>query len=170
MSQRATITDLREFHDDVDRATTALELRHATRLTCTRGCSKCCVDELTVFEAEAERIRETHPELLRDGTPRAPGACAFLDDEGACRIYEDRPYVCRTQGLPLRWTERADDTVLEYRDICPLNDDRSDPIEALDERDCWTIGPWESRLLTLESRRSSGQVSRVPLRDLFHKK
>ena len=45
------------------------------------------------------------PEVLRS-EPHPPGACAMLDADGACRVYAARPYVCRTQGLPLRWAER----------------------------------------------------------------
>ncbi|MFA6957655.1 MAG: YkgJ family cysteine cluster protein [Thermoanaerobaculia bacterium] len=29
-------------------------------------------------------------------------ACPALDDDGACRIYENRPLMCRTFGLPIR--------------------------------------------------------------------
>src|SRR5262245_46152814 len=95
--------ELRALHDEVDARAAALAQRHAGRLRCGRGCSACCVDELTVFEVEAERIRRAHTDLLVSGEPHAAGACAFLDAHGACRIYADRPYVCRTQGLPLRW-------------------------------------------------------------------
>lgn len=41
--------------------------------------------------------------------------CPALDARGACRIYEHRPLVCRTFGLPLR---NADEYI---GDICDLN-------------------------------------------------
>ena len=41
--------------------------------------------------------------------------CPALDGDGACRIYEHRPLVCRTFGLPLR---NADEYI---GDICDLN-------------------------------------------------
>ncbi|MBK7707050.1 MAG: hypothetical protein IPJ30_15135 [Acidobacteria bacterium] len=53
--------------------------------------------------------------------PHTRGACAFLDQD-ACRIYPDRPYVHRTQGLPLRWIEDDLEEAFKYRDICPLNE------------------------------------------------
>ena len=116
---------------------------------------------------EAERIRRQNPRLLAEGTPHKEGACAFLDGEGACRIYQDRPYVCRTQGLPLRWLEPdTKDGVLEYRDICPLNEE-GPSLESLDEGDCWTLGPMEGRLAALQEAWSAGRLERVPLRDLF---
>ncbi len=32
----------------------------------------------------------------------AQAPCPFLDGKGACRIYEDRPLVCRMMGMPMR--------------------------------------------------------------------
>ena len=99
----ALLQYLAQLYHEVDEAARRLEAVHADRLQCRRGCSSCCVDTLTVFEVEAENIRRHQGELLRAETPHAAGACAFLGETGACRIYEHRPYVCRTQGLPLRW-------------------------------------------------------------------
>ncbi len=97
------------------------------------------------------------------------GKCAFLNDEGACRIYEDRPYVCRTQGYPLRWIEDSSDgTSSEMRDLCPLNE-KGKPIVELPEEDCWTIGPFEEELQGLQISRDGGKMIRVSLRDLFKK-
>jgi hypothetical protein len=158
---------LEALHAEVDRAAGVLAERHRERLRCGRGCHACCVDGLSVFEVEAERIRGAHPELLRSGRPHAPGACAFLGDAGECRIYPDRPYVCRTQGLPLRWIEQGPPgEIVERRDICPLND-AGEPLEALAPGDCWTLGPVEDRLRRLQESRDGGTGRRVALRDLF---
>lgn len=162
-------------HADVDRAVRRLTVLHAERLRCARGCHDCCVDDLTVFQIEADRIRAHHAELLAVGAPHPEGACAFLDAEGACRVYEQRPYVCRTQGLPLRWIDEVDGELAELRDICPLNDG-GEPIEALPEDACWELGPIEERLGRVEveqgdaaagSGGSSRVRVRVRLRDLF---
>ena len=149
----------------MDRDADRLARHHAQRLHCRKGCSGCCVDGITVFEVEADRIRRNHADLLAAGEPHRAGACAFLDDESACRIYEDRPYVCRTQGLPLRWFDEVDGERVEYRDICPLNEE-GPPLEELPAAECWTIGPAESRLAELQSR-ADRTGSRVELRDLF---
>jgi hypothetical protein len=142
------------------------ERQHRERLQCRRGCSACCVDDLTVFEIEATRIRHAFPELLANGEPRAPGACAFLDEHGACRVYAARPYVCRTQGLPLRWIDDDDDGALvERRDICELNDPGPALVELKAEQ-CWTIGPAEAKLATLQQQHF-GDLERVGLRALF---
>ncbi len=156
---------LRLLHRQIDDDAGRLERVHAERLRCRRGCNDCCVDEITVFAVEADRIRERHPELLASGTPHAVGACAFLDHEGACRIYEDRPYVCRTQGLPLRWLDEDRGQTVELRDICPLNEE-GPAIETLAEEACWTLGPYEGRLAALQAETGAG-MERVPLRSLF---
>jgi hypothetical protein len=153
---------LEDLHDDVDRRATALAARHAARMQCRRGCFDCCVDGITVFAVEAARIREGAGDLLATGDPHPAGRCAFIGSEGECRIYALRPYVCRTQGLPLRWID--DEAQAEYRDICPLND-AGTPVEELDADDCWTLGETEARLAAL-----NGTSSRVALRDLFRKR
>ena len=159
----------RRIHSQVDRKGSGLIARNRARLHCKVGCAACCVDGITVFELEADRIRVMHPELLRAGQPHLAGACALLDETGACRVYADRPYVCRTQGLPLRWIDRGPDGVgeAEYRDICPLNELALEPIEALARTDCWSIGPVEEALRALQASLDGGAERRVALRDLF---
>jgi hypothetical protein len=119
-----------------------------------------------VLEVEAERIVREHAELVEHGAPHAPGACAFLDSDGACRIYASRPYVCRTQGLPLRWLEEDEDgEIVEQRDICPLNAE-GPALETLADDACWTLGPHEEQLILLQER-SGRRLVRIALRDLF---
>jgi Fe-S-cluster containining protein len=156
------------LHAEVDAAASALARVHVSRLRCGRGCSACCVDDLSVFEVEAERIRSAHAELLETGTPAPTGGCAFLDAEGGCRVYAERPYVCRTQGLPLRWLEEREEggEIVERRDICELNLE-GPPLESLPAATLWQLGPFEQRLATLQHRVDGGQGRRVALRSLF---
>jgi hypothetical protein len=158
-----TESPLDALRREVDAEALRLARLHGARLACRRGCSGCCVDGLTVFAVEAERIRERHAALLANGRPHPPGACAFLDDAGACRIYADRPYVCRTQGLPLRWVEPA--LEVERRDICPLNEP-GPPLTELPADACFELGPAEARLARLQAE-TGAPGRRVALRDLF---
>ena len=154
------------LHDVVDELVRPIVASHGARLQCRSGCHDCCSDGLTVFAVEAAVIARHHGELLREGAPHAEGGCAFLDDAGACRIYEQRPYVCRTQGLPLRWLEQDDDGPAEVRDICPLNAEGA-PLEELTAEECWTLGPFEERLALRQSAIDGGTGQRVALRSLF---
>lgn len=156
-----------ELYQEVDRRAEELFFIHSTRLMCRTGCCSCCVDDLTVFEVEAENIKRFYSELLCSAMPHVAGACAFLDDRGGCRIYAQRPYVCRTQGLPLRWIEEMDEeNIVEMRDICPMND-AGDAIETLPASSCWTIGPVEEKLTMLQFELGGDQLRRVLLRTLF---
>ncbi len=165
------------LHVAVDQAADRLVAVHGARLNCHQGCADCCRDELTVFEIEAAVIVARCGPVLQQA-PHPAGGCAFLDPAGACRIYAHRPYVCRTQGLPLRWIEQvlAEDgalEVLEYRDICPLNDEGEVPIELLPPEVIWTVGPVEEQLADLQAGidsaagQEAGPGSRVALRALF---
>jgi len=164
---------IEQFYREVDARAAAVVQTLGRRLKCRRGCCSCCVDNLTVFEVEAENIHRRHLPLLQSDTPHPPGGCAFLDNAGACRIYAERPYVCRTQGLPLRWLEESAANpqrpqIVEMRDICPLND-RGGPIEALPAEACWTIGPAERRIAALQRQFRAGEMRRIEIRKLFVK-
>jgi len=139
----------------------------ASRFKCRRGCHDCCVDDISVFQIEADNIRYYYADLLKNDEAHPAGACAFLDKHGACRIYEARPYVCRTQGLPLHWLEQTDaGQTVAMRDICPLNED-GPAIESLPEEACWIIGPTEEALAKLQFAAYEKAMSRVELRNLF---
>lgn len=168
MSPLDPVAALALLHREIDARTATLALTHADRLVCRPGCSRCCLDGMTVFEIEAEHIRRHHAGLLAAGRPHPDGACAFLDGRGTCRIYLHRPYVCRSQGLPLRWIDEGESgRPVEFRDICPLNDLESEPLEANPAEDCWTVGRFESRLVRLQIRFGGTPPQRVRLRDLF---
>lgn len=94
---------------------------------CKKGCSRCCYVDLSVFEIEASAMREwfrSQPAVRKEelrklwNEKRETGACPFLRDD-ACTVYEARPLICRSQGLPFRFTDAGQ----SFLDICPLNED-----------------------------------------------
>lgn len=162
MSERApTLDPVERLLARVDAEAGAIAEQLGSRLRCRRGCHDCCSDGLSVGPAEAGRIRRAVGGALRGATPHPPGACAFLTHDGACRIYAQRPYVCRTQGLPLRWFEG--EPVREHRDICPLNAP-GPAVTTLPDGDCWLLGPHEAALADLDARETTR--ARVGLRAL----
>lgn len=128
---------LNKLYEDLNTAVVQVEAYHTERLQCKKGCSNCCVDDITVFEVEAQNIAENCKDVLNENA-HTPGMCAFLDDEGGCRVYAHRPYVCRTQGLPLRWLDEVVGQTVELRDICELNETET-PLELLPADRCWEI-------------------------------
>lgn len=166
-SQDQMIELLLELYREVDSRLLELHRLHEDRLACRPGCSSCCIDGITIFEIESLNIIRAYPELLKESSPHPEGSCAFLDGVGCCRIYEHRPYVCRTQGFPLRWIEeQPGGRFVEMRDICPLNDTGTG-VESLEKEACWTIGEFEYRLRQLQESHGSGSLTRVRLRSLF---
>jgi hypothetical protein len=160
---------LARFYQEVDQRAQTIADMNGDRLHCQKGCSPCCVDDITVFQVEANHIKEAHSQLLAQDKPHDKGVCAFLDAEEACRIYETRPYVCRSQGLPLRWLdETPDGQEVEMRDICPLNDIEED-LSILPSDQCWQIGPFEEVLANIQTYVGQGELTRVALRDLWGK-
>lgn len=104
-------------------------LKNSLQMECKKGCSKCCQTDIGVFEIEADRIRNWFYSLSLESQaelknlwkmPVEKGSCAFLNDN-ACTIYEARPLICRTQGLPLFLSS---ENALDY---CPLNFTSGDP-------------------------------------------
>lgn len=75
------------------------------------------------------RLEQQAREVLRLEERGEPVACPMLVDD-RCAIYESRPLICRTQGLPLLLeTEDGEAEV----DFCPLNFTAPDAIADLNE-------------------------------------
>lgn len=68
-------------------------------MVCKKGCDLCCMD-YDVFPIEFEMIKEGIKNENIDFQESPDGNCIFLKDH-ACQIYEHRPIICRTHGLPL---------------------------------------------------------------------
>ncbi len=85
---------------------------------CKTGCSACCHTQVSVTEDEAELLLhninngvEIDYKRLSLQTERGNDTsdfyklsyqdrkCVFLDDNGACKVYKDRPSVCRTNAV-----------------------------------------------------------------------
>jgi len=161
------LSRLNKLYSIVKQVSDELENHHRPRLHCKKGCFSCCVDDIEVFGIEAENIKRKFPDLLKLAAPNSSGTCVFLDNEGACRIYEARPFVCRTHGLPLRTLAEENNELFELRDICPLNEEGK-PLENLEERELFFTNPFEEQLAMLQISIDGGKMERVKLRSLFN--
>ncbi len=82
---------------------------------CKKGCSACCHTQVSVTQDEAHLLAQKVSEgveidlqrLLSQASAKNTATdyyamsfeqrkCVFLDEEGACSVYADRPSVCRT--------------------------------------------------------------------------
>jgi Fe-S-cluster containining protein len=83
-------------------------------------------------------LRECSPEEKESFFERtASTPCPNLDETGACMMYEHRPLVCRTFGLPLREGRKY------LGDICELNFTDSTPRQRMQA--AWDLR-WEDVL------------------------
>lgn len=96
----------------------------AEQITCSAGCSSCCTS-ITVFPVEAAAMREAlvklpsqkADEIRRHVLEHADGERCPLLNQDHCLLYDARPIICRTHGLPIVYT--LDEQ--HKSDCCPLN-------------------------------------------------
>jgi len=118
----------------VDEHFDAALTRSPGAMQCRVGCSRCCHQRFGVFEVEAHRVRAALARLSRADPalrervreqaddPAAMHHCALLVDD-RCAVYEERPLICRTHGLPTRVVE---DGIASLQG-CPLNFTAGEP-------------------------------------------
>ncbi len=90
----------------VDATCARIQSEYAAHIACRKGCGDCCRN-ISVFPVEAavlsEAVRRLSPEVLQAARQRAleqAEACPLLND-GACLVYNARPIICRTHGMPI---------------------------------------------------------------------
>ncbi len=163
------LTHYQELLARVDELFTEIRSRNQESMQCTLGCHSCCKPELTVGPLEAENIRRNIPEnqrvalLRQEKTSSFQGSrCAFLQENGACGIYELRPLVCRSHGVPLQFQEIMNGISTRYRDVCPLNFPVA--LENLADQDVMNLDTLNTILATLTAMAHGKEYKRIPLR------
>lgn len=115
----------------VDAHFEAAVARSPEAFACKPGCDRCCHQRFSVFAVEAEPLREALDELERadpelrervrsQGRDSELPHCALLVD-GRCAVYEQRPMICRSHGLPIAVRDPEDPAGALTVDHCPLN-------------------------------------------------
>lgn len=111
--------------------------KQSLAMQCKAGCAGCCKPGLTVFGIEGAKIEQALV-ALRQSAPslrekvRAQGqkalqapdtqqACPLLVDD-RCTVYEQRPLICRSHGLPIKRKESPDihNCALNFQESAPL--------------------------------------------------
>jgi Fe-S-cluster containining protein len=83
-------------------AADAITVEVAPLTACQKGCNHCCKIDVGVAEVEAQFIGRNigkSPRIVSGATEgygenRTP--CTFLSQDGSCKIYQYRPFACRT--------------------------------------------------------------------------
>jgi uncharacterized protein len=117
-SAQQTIRKYLLLRDEIDNVCNPLFKVHKKFTNCKQGCDECCMNFrllpvefysilFYVKELKLENINETDSE-----------SCPFLINY-SCTIYEHRPIICRSHGLPiLDMDQEGENWELSF---CPLN-------------------------------------------------
>jgi Fe-S-cluster containining protein len=120
-----SLENYRQLVKKVDQLCEGITTLLGDALTCHAGCSSCCI-EISVFPVEAAALLEAAGQLPPDqqkllvqqlSKPEENGHCPLLLHD-RCLLYQARPIICRTHGLPILIT---DDNGQSRMDVCPLN-------------------------------------------------
>jgi Fe-S-cluster containining protein len=118
------LENYRQLTARVDALCKAIAATLGEQITCSAGCSSCCTS-ITVFPVEASALRvalkslpdRQAEEILRHVLEHAEGERCPLLLHHRCLLYEARPIICRTHGLPIVYTTDGRPS----SDCCPHN-------------------------------------------------
>ena len=103
----ADLSGYRAFIDRVDQFCHNISSTYASEITCKAGCSSCCL-HISLFPIEAAVVAEALAklpiemlQLLASRIDRSGNEPCPLLVADHCVVYQARPLICRTHGLPL---------------------------------------------------------------------
>lgn len=117
----------------VDSLCSEIVLAGGDSIACRQGCDGCC-RHFSVSWVEAYNIavavaglEKTCAKMIRDraGNFMEREDCPLLEG-GSCLLYDQRPIICRTHGLPIL-IKNGESTTIDY---CPKNYRNADSIEG----------------------------------------
>lgn len=169
-----SIAAYRQLRDEIDKLSAKLEKEHTKYLSCKSGCDLCCMD-YSIFPVEFYSILE---ELKNQKFQKAPPgnrkngqACVFLKNH-QCTIYNSRPIICRTHGLPLLFTNNEAEWELS---ACELNFKEFD-LEKFTSENTFPQDKFNSKLFQLNKKFITefdqikhGEFDLIPIKNLAKK-
>lgn len=137
LPQEYLLTKYSTLLKEVDKAVADLTNRKfKNKLHCKAGCSSCCMKfSVLPFEAAVIQNNVNISVNVNQGVSAENECCSLLQDN-LCRIYEVRPIICRTQGVPLGYIDDLagtievsachlnfpEDVVLEFDDLLLMDE------------------------------------------------
>ena len=118
------LDNYRQLTARVDALCNSITAALGKQITCSAGCSSCCTS-ITVFPVEASALRvalkslpdRQAEEIIRHVSEHANGERCPLLLHHRCLLYDARPIICRTHGLPIIYTTESQ----RSSDCCPHN-------------------------------------------------
>jgi len=158
------LSNYRQLVARVDALCARIEGDFRERIACRRGCDGCC-RHLSLFPVEAAALAaaltEAPAALAAEIRKRAraaaeDGPCPLLKD-GVCLLYEARPLICRTHGLPLLGRRDGE----RFIDYCPLNFQGMESLPASAVIDLETLNATLTAVNRLFVKESGGDEARA---------
>lgn len=129
----------------IDKTTLKLFDHHSTHLACRKGCDQCCMNFRLLpveFHFIVDQLKEKQ---IKINNLASDEECPFLVDH-ECQIYEYRPIICRSHGLPiLTMDEEGENWELSF---CPLNFTDADD-DYFTQKNCYQQDLFNSKLYML---------------------
>jgi len=127
-------------------------------MKCSAGCSDCCRARLSITRVEAILLRRglarlpesEQRELKRRAQDADNEMCPALDGDGLCQLYEWRPLICRSFGVPLRHRSEVVLVNPPVIDVCDLNF-KEVPLPSLPDEDVLEQTEMVSELAAINS-------------------
>ena len=121
------------LRNEIDQLSGQLFNLHQSHVQCKKGCDLCCMD-YSIFPVEfhyiKNQIESESPTVVSQ--PEDENACIFLKNH-ECTIYEHRPIICRTHGLPFLYVNSETEEwelsacELNFTDFDDFDDDNTFP-------------------------------------------
>lgn len=112
------LDEFNKFFEKTNKKIDKITKLHQKNLSCKKGCTYCCMNISVLpieFYAIGKMLKRSKKRIKLNRHKR----CAFLQDK-LCMIYEFRPVICRTHGLPLSHRDSHDPNRMNVS-ICDLN-------------------------------------------------
>lgn len=133
------------LRENVDNSCSSLHNIHYNFTHCKQGCDECCMNFRLLpieFYSILLFLKESK---LRNLNSSESESCPFLTNH-SCTIYEHRPIICRSHGLPiLDMDQDGDNWELSF---CPLNFKDNDD-EYFTHSNCYHQDTFNSKLYML---------------------
>jgi Fe-S-cluster containining protein len=107
------------LRSEIDALSNKLAERHKEHMKCKKGCDMCCMD-YSIFPIEFYFILNDlkgNKIEFSVGEKSKESVCVFLENQ-VCSVYDQRPIICRTHGLPLLYMSEDNQWELS---ACELN-------------------------------------------------
>lgn len=155
-----------ELRNEIDQLSEKLSALHNNHMQCKKGCDMCCMD-YGILPIEFQYIKSQLQNDQWYNSSATEEECIFLKDH-LCQIYEHRPIICRTHGLPLLFMNA--DTEEWELSACELN---FVGFEDFGTENTIPMDKFNSRLFMLneefiqqDSTNSNGRFDLISVRDL----